>query len=312
MNDPQKYVVAIGVSCIDEYYSLPQWPQEGNQSRVEFVEAVVGGMIPNAACVLAGYGVKTYLIDQMSSGSPVTRQILEDLQSYRLDVSCVRFIDGLPDVKCMIFLTPGERTLLAVDGQKPALALDEDQLELLRGAAYVYTTTYDFMKIPDFHALADSLKQHGVKLVFDVEGASFTEEESMLLKKANLLLFNQFGFEGYCAGRAAPLVLEELFDSGVETAVVTLGKEGCRCHTRTEEIRVNGVQVAVVDPTGAGDTFNSSFLRCMLEDWPVRKALAFATAAAAYAVTRHGPKGGVNTVAAVERLMREYGTTSIQ
>lgn len=311
MNDPQQYVVAIGVSCIDEYYSLPQWPQEGNQSRVEFVEAVVGGMIPNAACVLAGYGVKTYLIDHMNSG-PVTQKILEDLQSYRLDVSFVRFSDRLPDVKCMIFLTPGERTLLAVDGQKPDLTLDERQSELLHGAAYVYTTTYDFMKIPDFHALADSLKQHGAKLVFDVEGASFTEEEAALLKKANLLFFNQFGFAGYCAGRAAPIVLAELFGSGVDTAVVTLGKEGCRCYTKTEEIRVNGVQVAVVDPTGAGDTFNSSFLRCMLEGWPIRKSLAFATAAAAYAVTRQGPKGGVNTAGAVEQLMREYGIASIQ
>ena len=49
----------------------------------------------------------------------------------------------------------------------------------------------------------------------------------------------------------------------------------------------------VADTTGAGDTFNSSFVYCMSQSCDIHRAAAFANRAAAYSVTRVGPKSGV-------------------
>lgn len=307
MSQKEKYIVTIGTACIDEYYSIPCWLQEGGKAQVQSISAVVGGMVPNAACVLAGYGIKTYFFDVMNSG-PTTCKILDNLKFYGLDVSYVLFDETLPDVKCFIFLTPEERTVFAVDGRKPLISFDEKQLSLLRDAAYIYTTLYNFQKTRNAQVVADELKIRGTKFAFDIETAVFSSEDRMLLKKANVLFFNQYGFEGYCKGYSPAQCYEELFANGVEIVVVTLGKDGCYCRTRTEEICVDGIKVSVTDPTGAGDTFNSSFLRCILEGMPLREAALFANAAASYAVTQLGPKGGVNTVEGVQKLMEQYYT----
>ncbi len=98
----------------------------------------------------------------------------------------------------------------------------------------------------------------------------------------------------------------ELLQAGVEIVVTTLGADGCDCRTLAERVHVPGVKVPVVDTTGAGDTFNSSFVHCVLSGKGLGYAARFANAAAAHAVTRFGPKGGVTSIKTVEGLMKEY------
>lgn len=57
-----RYVIAIGAAALDEYYTADTWPSEGGKAMVDYKEDMIGGMIPNAACVFAGYGVHTYLV----------------------------------------------------------------------------------------------------------------------------------------------------------------------------------------------------------------------------------------------------------
>lgn len=303
--DKERYIVAVGAVCTDEYYTADEWPVEGNKSLVKSVDEKVGGMIPNAACVFAGYGVKTYYYDVINH-SLKSQKLMEDLQSYGLDTSPVVYDPTLPDTKCIIVLTPGDRTILVVDAQKPVLELTGDRLKLFRNASYIYTTVYEMKHFKNPVALIKDLKAHGAQIVFDVEVSNCNEDDLELFKCADVLFFNEYSLERFRGSLDEETYVQKLFDSGVKIITVTLGEKGSVTYTPTDRNRTKAVCFDVVDPTGAGDTFNSSFVRCLLEGMDIHSAARFANMAASYSITKPGPKGGVNSVKNVETLIKKY------
>ena len=301
----EKYIVAVGAVCTDEYYTAEEWPEEGNKCLVKSAGNKVGGMVPNAACVFAGYGVKTYFYDVIND-SPSSKKLIEDLQSYGLDTSAVIYDPTLPDTKCVIVLTPEERTILVVDAQKPVLELSGERLELFRNAAYIYSTVYEMKHFKDPVALAMDLKSHGAQIVFDVEASNYTEEDKELFECADILFFNEYAIQRFRGELDEESYVKELFSKGVKCVTVTLGKEGSKTYTPSGYDRTKAVQFEAVDPTGAGDTFNSSFIRCLLEGMDIHQAAQFANMAASYSITQLGPKGGVRSAGEVEALVKQY------
>ncbi len=79
-----------------------------------------------------------------------------------------------------------------------------------------------------------------------------------------------------------------LLDRGVKNVVITLGKRGAYWTDGKDEAIVPGYPVKAVETTGAGDTFNGAFAVALGEGKSPVEALAFANAAAAISVTRHG------------------------
>lgn len=299
------YIVAVGTVCADEYYAADAWPAEGSAINARGGKVMAGGMIPNAACVLAGYGEDVRLLDILNR-SETSRMMLKDLEAQGVDCSRVWFDDALSDAKCLIFLTPGDRTIFVVDSGKPCYPLDAERLALLRSARYVYTSPHNFMKFKDFSGLARALRANGVGLTFDVEDAALAEAGRDLLGYAEIVFFNQYGFEGYRAGTSETECIDALFEKGVRFAAVTLGAGGCRCYAPDQSVYVPGVRVNTVDATGAGDTFNASFLRCLLHGETLADAARFANAAAAYCVTGMGARHGVRGVEAVRESLRAF------
>lgn len=76
----------------------------------------------------------------------------------------------------------------------------------------------------------------------------------------------------------------------VPLAVVTCGADGAiAVDTATDEVAsVRGLDVAVVDPTGAGDVFGASLVAGTLAGWPLVERLRFANLAAALSACRLG------------------------
>lgn len=86
--------------------------------------------------------------------------------------------------------------------------------------------------------------------------------------------------------------------------VVTRGAAGCSIFTKAVRLDVPGFAVDEVDPTGAGDCFDASFVSGLLGGMPLREAARLANACGALAVTEKGPMAGAKSRADVERFMR--------
>jgi 2-dehydro-3-deoxygluconokinase len=75
---------------------------------------------------------------------------------------------------------------------------------------------------------------------------------------------------------------------GVPLVALKMAAEGCLVVTRKQRLRLPGHQVAAVDATGAGDTFDGAFLARLLTGDDVATAARYANAAAALSTRGYG------------------------
>lgn len=81
----------------------------------------------------------------------------------------------------------------------------------------------------------------------------------------------------------------KLIEKGVETVIITLGKQGCFVYDGTDEGElVEGFNVNAVDTTGAGDAFNGAFTTFIADGMSLNEAVLRANAVAALSVTKVG------------------------
>ena len=89
---------------------------------------------------------------------------------------------------------------------------------------------------------------------------------------------------------------------GPAIVVVKLGREGCVVSDGVRRERIDGVRVAALDATGAGDCFDGAFAARMVAGDDCFAAARYANAAAALATTGYGAVAPLPRTADVERL----------
>ena len=299
------YVVYIGASQIDEYYRADRWPDRGSKCVVKPMEPMLGGMIANAACILANYDHKTYLLDTLNY-SELSDFMITELTKYGLDLSYIYRNADIADSKTIIILDGGERTIFVVDSGRPPLEVDDAHFKLLSEAAYLYSNMSDYRKLTGMEDIIGRIKKAGTKIAIDADSHAVMGENKRIFSQADLLFINDFGFDFYRGVMPEDECFSQLFSMGIETVVVTRGADGCEVRTSSQRVRLPGIKVDLVDSTGAGDTFNSSFLYATLHGYCLEDCAKFANAAAARSVTRMGPRGGAAKEADVLAAMKEF------
>lgn len=100
---------------------------------------------------------------------------------------------------------------------------------------------------------------------------------------------------------------EILLAKGIDTVIITLGKQGCYLIQKGESTGkvIPGYQVQAVDTTGAGDAFNGGFSYFLAEGNSVEAACQMANAVAALSVTKPGTAPAMPYSEEVEKLVGE-------
>jgi 2-dehydro-3-deoxygluconokinase len=88
---------------------------------------------------------------------------------------------------------------------------------------------------------------------------------------------------------------------GAAVVVVKLGRDGCLVSDGVHRERIDGVAVAAVDATGAGDCFDGAFAARMVAGDTPFAAARYANKAAALATTGYGAVAPLPRVADIER-----------
>jgi sugar/nucleoside kinase (ribokinase family) len=99
-------------------------------------------------------------------------------------------------------------------------------------------------------------------------------------------------------------VLRALHAAGPKLVVLTQDKDGATFSFEGEVLRAGGIDVPVVDPTGAGDTFAAALACCLGEGMEDEAAINFCNCAGTLVCTKRGAIGmAIPTRQEVERLM---------
>jgi ribokinase len=93
--------------------------------------------------------------------------------------------------------------------------------------------------------------------------------------------------------------------AGGPAAVLTLGSRGCLVVADGEPLLVPGHAVTPVDTVAAGDVFNGSLAVALAEGRDLAGAAAFANAAAALSVTRHGAQASAPRREEIEARLQD-------
>jgi tagatose kinase len=98
-----------------------------------------------------------------------------------------------------------------------------------------------------------------------------------------------------------------LISRGVREIALKRGAAGAQVFSREGEVSVRAFRAAEVDPTGAGDCFGAVYTVCRDRGMPIERALAYANAAGALAVSVKGPMEGASTFADLDAFIAERG-----
>lgn len=151
------------------------------------------------------------------------------------------------------------------------------------------------------HAAARAAKDAGVPVIFTPAPLSSDIPQDMIdsiIAASHIVVPNTT--EAEClTGRAcatyedACAAAKEICVRGATHTVITRGGEGAVWCDGTECVDIPAVPVEAVDTVGAGDAFCAALAVAYAEKKPMRDALMFATAAAAWNVRYHGAQAGM-------------------
>lgn len=299
----QPYAVFFGDVARDDYYLAPLFPQAGDKVIVQALPSQFGGSLANQAAIYAHYGMPTSFMSQLNSGA-LTQELLAQIRELGIDTTHVIFDEDVPDSRCIILLS-GEQHIVLI----PTLGITHSEItpeafEHMAQAEFLVTTLTDAKPFRMGELRADDvltrLRARGTKVVMDIDVYNAENQRSGLLAQCDILFMNALGYERFIESGES---IEQMIAGGATGIIVTRDADGCDLHTADGMVHIPGRAVDVVDVTGAGDTFTSSFLYAYSRDGDLTHAAEFANAAASLAVQSTGARSGMTTREQVENIL---------
>lgn len=305
----EPYVAALGHVTADQYYKCLQDIVPGDKFFVRYIETLPGGMVANAACVLGKMGTPTYFITALGQDEQ-TQFLLDSFAPAGVKMNFVKILRGYKNFCTNIMQHPDgkERTIMLYEVEKPVAVLDVPTREALLNASFVYGLPCDFRSLPDYQKLMTEMKGRGVRFMFDAECNTFTsrenQEDAFIFCMADILSLNDEAVLQFCDGPDESPV--DQYVAGTDKIVlITRGAKGCTVVADGVRFDVACYPVHVEDTTGAGDTFNASFLHAYMKNMSLEDCARYATAAANRCVEGCGARFGACTEAEVLSFQKE-------
>ncbi len=99
-------------------------------------------------------------------------------------------------------------------------------------------------------------------------------------------------------------IIEEIKSWGPEVVVITEGPKGAQVAFDGEVIKVGATEARVVDTTGAGDSFGSTFVASLIKGYDPEKALKLASINSASVVSCYGAQEGLLSRSALLKKLK--------
>lgn len=281
------HLLILGSVNRDLVVNAPRLPHPGETLRGHHFASCLGGKGANQAMAAARLGACVALaarVGVLEQGE----HLLEPLRIAGVDLSQVWYpSDEAPGVALIVVgAADGENQIVTVAGSNASLGLE--QVESLKLDGLRWLVAQQELPLQAIRRAFDRARAAGVKTLLNA--APFRPEAVELLPLCDLLVVNEgeaAALLGASAGDpvAAALALRAL---GPAAVLISLGAAGLVWADAHQVLRVPARAVKAIDTVGAGDTLVGALVTALSEGQRLEAALAFATAAAAWAVSHAG------------------------
>lgn len=290
---------------------MPGLPGQGELVMCDAMPSSVGGCAANVAIDVARQGISVEVAGCV--GDDAAAQVVLDGMSTN-GIGCERIVTvpGTETSKTVILLVEGEdRRYVHMFGANAAFTsahLDPDWID---GLDVFYVGGLFLMPaftVDECLAALRRCRERNVVTVVDVvlgREADVADAAARLMPYVDYFLPNDdegLLFTGKSEAVAQALAMR---DMGAGTVVVTCGEAGAVAVQGDVVWNVPVHQVAVLDPSGAGDAFASGIITGIARGWPLKRTLAYGAALGASATRAVGTTTGVFTAAEAEAFVAE-------
>jgi sulfofructose kinase len=295
---PKVDVVGVGLNATDTLIPVHQFPAAG--SKVEFRSANVlpGGQVATAMVACQSWGLRTRYVGKVGDDSAAT---LHRAEFARLGVEThLLTAPGCPSQQAFILVDDaGERTVLWKRDDHLALQPSDLRREWILNARALHLDGHDTAAAT---AAAIWAREAAIPVIADLD--ELYPGVDALLPVIDFLITSR-DIPGRISGesdlrKSLPAVRSRY---GARLTAATLGPEGVLAYDGAQFHYAPAFRVETIDTTGAGDIFHAGFIYGLLQDWPLRRQLEFACAAAALNCTGIGARGHIGPIPEIENLI---------
>jgi len=297
-------ILVIGSSNTDLVATVKGFPTAGETIVGKSFLQAMGGKGANQAVAAHKLGGDVKFITCLGRDAN-GQNTLKYYKDEGLDVSSSLIVDAVPSGTAIILVDEkGENCIVITPGANKMLS-----------PAYVYKVEKEIVAA-DMIVLQMEIPYETVKTVCELafknhkrvmlNVAPACELDEDLIKKIDILVVNETEAETISGEKIGvvgkEVVVDKLLAMGVNTVVLTLGKNGCLLKNSRTIQYVPAFKVEALDSTAAGDTFCGALAAELGRGHDWEETLKFATAASAICVTRMGAQPSIP----VEEEVREF------
>jgi len=269
----------------------------GAKILIEELNFSTGGGATNTAVSFARLGLKVACISKIGSG-PNADLVTADLKKEKVDTSLlVRDKSGRTGYSIILDSIEHDRTILAFKGSNDNLIFSEIKLNKLKTRWFYFSALLE-ESFNTLEKLAKFAEKKNINIVFNVseylasKGANFLKE---ILKRTEIFVLNKDEAKLIVSGNDIKDLLVQIHKLGPRIVVITDGKKEVDAFDGTFIYSFIPTNIKIVETTGAGDAFASSFLTGMIKRNNIEFALKLASANSESVIQHHGAKNKLLT-----------------
>lgn len=251
-----------------------------------------GGGGTNTAVALARLGHKVAFLGKVGSKYNSSR-VIQDLKKEKVGTSLIiRSKTGRTGYSIVLDSKKHDRTILAFKGSNNDLKFNEIKLKKLK-AKWFYFSTMIGQSFRTLEKLADYASKNNIKIAFNISSYLAKKGKKYLgkiLKKTAILILNREEAELLVGKAGINAMLKKISGLGPQIVAITDGKKGAYAYEGKCVYYGNPHNVKIVETTGAGDAFASSFLSGIIRKKDIEFAIGLGMANAESVIQHHGAK----------------------
>ncbi len=273
-------------------YGLPPELEPEKEMLASRLTLTLGSSSAIFAHNLAVMGSRVGFISRIGEDS-LGQIALDSLAAGGVDVSRVRRVGGSSSTGLTVILPhSGFRNILTYPGTMFEMCFDDLDMEFLASAKHFHLSSYFLHRAlrPRIPELFRRMKEAGLTTSLDTNDDPedrWEQDVLEVLRTVDVFLPNEREAKRIAGENDLDAAADRLA-ARVPVLVIKRGQNGALVCRGTERFAVPPIQVDMVDPVGAGDSFDAGFLHKFVRGSDLAACAAYGNLAGALSTTRSG------------------------
>lgn len=305
----QSHIVVFGSLNMDLLATTSHLPVAGETITGEKFAMIPGGKGANQAIAVSRLGIPCRMVGRVGKDS-FGDALLQSLASNQVETTGVLIDESAHTGVAMIAVNEqGENQIIAIPEANGNL--DDTDVERLRshleGAAFLLMQLE--IPITVVGAAAELAQSMGIPVILDPAPAQ--DLPFPLYSNLDIITPNALEAEALVGfpvtdSASAQEAATKLQDQGVNTVMITLGKQGVYCANGEESFFVPAFDIEpIIDTVAAGDAFNGGLAVALFGGMNLQRSIICGSAAGALTVTQAGAQSALPSYERLHQFLGE-------